>query len=117
MVLKEGLVEHIADVGEAGGEQIDLWVRVLVQEAFKTHWAESEDKVDLLSAIAGDFAQLSELLLADSPALGCLRPVGEDALALSVLLKVMGQEPPQVRALQDPADEAPRSGLQQGLGA
>ena len=101
--LDQGLPQYIADVGEAAAEQVDLWVRVLVHEAFLTHWAASIEKKELLSVIEGDFAQLGELLrgLQDSPALGCLRPVGEDALALSVLLRVMGEEPPEVRALQE----------------
>ena len=98
-----GLIKYIVDAGEADAEKVDLWVRVLVHDAFLTHWAASSDKMDVLSAIEGDFARLSALVrgLEDSPALGCLRPVGEDALALSVLLRVMGEEPVEVRALQE----------------
>ena len=55
--------------------------------------------MELLTVISGDFARLSEMLLVD-PALGALRSVGEDALALSDLLRVMGKEPVPVRALQ-----------------
>ena len=100
ITLDQGLEKYLADVGEAAADKVDLWVRVLVHDAFLAHWAASSDKRELLSTIEGDFARLNELTRS-SPALGCLRPAGDDALALSVLLRVMGQEPPEVRALQD----------------
>ena len=100
ITLDQGLEKYLADVGEAAADKVDLWVRVLVHDAFLAHWAASSEKRELLSTIEGDFARLNELTRS-SPALGCLRPAGDDALALSVLLRVMGQEPPEVRALQD----------------
>ena len=107
-MLDEGLLEHVQEVDADQVKKIELWLRVMVHDTIASHMAMSseEESQELLPVLAGDTTQLSALLegIEDSTAHECLRPVGEDALAFSVVLKVMSQESVDIRALKDASD-------------
>ena len=107
-MLEQGLVEHILELDADEVPKVDLWLHVMMHDTLAVHMEhtsadQEEEAKESLRILAGDTAQVNALLegIEDPTAHGCLRHVGEDALAFSVVLKAWCEDNVDIRALKD----------------